>query len=64
MYSDMSYKSYSNLEPLEVKETFVSTENMTAFLVVALLKKICYFLLPVQCVLTENCFMGLMGFLS
>lgn len=48
MYNDTSYKSDSNSEPLEVRETFVSTENMTAFLVVALMNKISHFLLPVQ----------------
>lgn len=52
-YSNISYKSDSNLEPLEVRDTFVSTENMTAFFVVALINKISNFLLPVQ--LGTNC---------
>lgn len=46
MYNYLSYKSDSNLEPLEVRETFVSTENMTAFLVVALMNKISHYFAP------------------
>ena len=64
MYNNMSYKSDSNLEPLEVRETFVSTESMTAFLVVALMNKISHFCSQSNCILTVNCFTALMDFLS
>lgn len=53
MCNNASYKSKYNLEPLEIRETFVSRGNLTAFLVVALMNKINHFLLLVQ--LHTNC---------
>ena len=53
MYNYISYKPETNLEALEVREAFVSTENLTAFLVVVLINKIGHFLLTVQ--LHTNC---------
>lgn len=65
MQNKIFYKCESNLEPLEIKEMFISRKNMTAFLVSALMNKVSnFFGSQSNCIQTAGCFTSLMGSIS